>query len=434
MRSIVTRYVLIVLTLATLMLVGCGENEQPVPELEPVTLHFGVPFPAADTPPPMMEAIEHFQQEHAHVTVEIVGTFYLSGFVGTEEKPLDAYLSLPYFDPRGTAEDQFAALSLEPFISADTEGFNEEDFFPLLLDALRWDGQLYALPAGADVAVLYYNRDMFDTQAVAYPGADWDWQDLLSTAQQLTTLAGDDQNQTGHWGLVCDPAVSYLFVLQNSGMIFDDLLQPTRPILNDPRVPEALRWYADLALVYGVMPTPDKLERIPLDTHGAFATGKAAMWIDGFGSRGGEADRIPWRFAWGTAPLPHGKTGANWVFPLGYFIAAQADHPQEAWTLIRSLSEAASLYVPARRELAESDAFRQRVGPEVADAALRALDSESLVLVPAAAVGISGGPRLNEFWTLFIDSATDLANGDITAERMVGRLQERFAGQSFEEP
>jgi ABC-type glycerol-3-phosphate transport system substrate-binding protein len=434
MCSIICKKTLTVLALATLMLTGCGGEEQPAQTLEPVTLRFGIPMPSSDLPSHLVEAIESFQQENSHITVETVSSFFAFDATALEQSHIDVYVWIPYSDPRGTDEERAMALSLEPFIAEDLGGFDEEDFFPLLLDAFRWEDELYALPAGADVDVMYYNRDMFDAQTVAYPQADWDWQDFFGAAQQLTTIAGEGEGQTGHWGFVCDPVASYLFVLQSDGMMFDDLLKPTQLVSEDPRVLEALQFYADLAVEYGVMPTPNELDRIPLDATSTFAIGRAAMWIGGISSRGGEADRMPWNSAWGAVPLPRGETGGNWAFPLGYFIAPQSGHPREAWSLVLGLSESESVWMPARRSVAGSDAFRQRVGPEVADAALAALTAENLVLVPPEAIGLADDSYMSQLWTLFIRSATDVVDGDITVERMMERLQERFGGRSLEAP
>jgi len=425
---------LYIITIAvTLILAGCGRAaEQPVQDSEPVTLRFGVPFLASNDDPLLVQAIERFEQENPRISVEIqiasrIPTIFLEPEM-IEGLQLDAVLWGP--DPELILREQPLVLNLEPFIGNE-EGFEEQDFLPHTLDAFRWRGQRYGIPASVETALLYYNRDLFDAQGVAYPRSDWDWQDLLSTAQQLTTIEGEGEQQSGHWGFVTHhfEGEVFLFVWQHGGRLLDDPLKPTRPIFDDPLVPEAIQWYADLGLVHHVMPIVqwdkvDALSRLPSD---AFALQKAAMMVGGVASRGG--DVIPWNFSWGAVPLPRDQARAGSLFVQGYFVMARSEHPQEAWALVRSLSksesEATSL-IPARRAVAESAAFRQRVGTEVAEAALSTLESDTLLWAV--------DQRFSDWIVGFITQTYSVSHGDITADVMMDRLRDQFANLSVEQP
>ena len=423
----------IIIVAVTLILAGCNRAaEQPVQDSEPVTLRFGVPFLASNDDPLLVQAIERFEQENPRISVEIeinsgVPTFFLEPEM-IEARQLDAVLWSP--DPGLLLREQPLVLNLEPFIGNE-EGFAEQDFLPHTLDAFRWQGQRYAIPASVETALMYYNRDLFDAQGVAYPQSDWNWRDLLSTAQQLTTVEGEGEQQSGHWGFVAHPFTGevFLFVLQHGGRLLDDPLKPTRPVFDDPLVPEAIQWYADLGLVHQVMPIVlsdkvDALSRIPAD---AFALQKAAMVMGGTATRSG--DIIPWNFSWGAVPLPRDQTRASLLFVMGYYITARSAHPQEAWTLVHSLSisesEVTSL-VPARRAVAESAAFRQRVGTEVAEAALSTLESDTLLWVI--------DQRFFDWVRGFVTQSCSVARGDITADEMMDRLRDQFANFSVEQP
>jgi len=428
----------IIIVAVILILAGCGRGaEQPVQDSEPVTLRFGVPFLASNDDPLLVQAIERFEQENPRISVEIVipsriPTFFLEpGMI--EALQLDAVLWSP--DPGLILREQPLVLNLEPFIGNE-EGFAEQDFLPHTLDAFRWQGQRYGIPASVETALMYYNRDLFDAQGVAYPSSDWNWQDLLSTAQQLTTVrtstsVGEGEQQSGHWGFVAHPFTGevFLFVWQHGGRLLDDPLKPTRPVFDDPLVPEAIQWYADLGLVHQVMPIVlsdkvDVLSRIPTD---AFALQKAAIVMGGTAARGG--DIIPWNFSWGAVPLPQDQTRASSLFVQGYFVMARSDHPQEAWALVRSLSKSESevtSLVPARRTAAESAAFRQRVGTEVAQAALSTLDGDTLLW--------AFDDRFSDWIRGFVTQSYSVACGDITADEMMDRLRQQFANFSVEQP
>jgi multiple sugar transport system substrate-binding protein len=284
------------------------------------------------------------------------------------------------------------------------------------------------MPINLDVTVMYYNRDMFDAQDVAYPQAGWSWQDFLDSAHRLTTIETGKGQQAGHWGFVSHPAFGDLFpfVLQHGGAILDDPLKPTRPIFDDPVAAEAIQWYADLGLVHKVMPIVqrekiDELSRFPTD---AFALRQAAMVIGGVSDRGG--DIIPWDFAWGVVPLPHDQAPGSWMLVRGYYIAAQTGYPQETWTLVHSLAGAETSRVPAHRSMAESDAFRRRVGEDLADAVLATLDNGNLWLMFT-------GTRSYEWYRRFTGRAYWVVVGDDTAEEMMDKLQGELANWSFEE-
>jgi len=432
MGSKIVREATIILIAATLILAGCAGGAQPVQDLEPLTLRFGSPFQTSDAPPQLVEAIERFEQEHPYVTVEIRGSsaappFYPStGMI--EALQLDAFLWGP--DPTLVAGEQPLVLGLEPFIGG-TPGFDEEDFLPHLLDVFRWEGQPYAIPADVDVGVMYYNRDEFDAQGVAYPQPDWDWQDLLNTAQQLTTVAGEGEAQSGHWGFVAHSISGdiFPFVLQHGGTLFNDPFKPTHLVFDDLLAAEAVQWYADLGLVYKVMPV---VERYQVDEHSRVPTDKfslqeAAMVIDGVGVRGG--DIVPWDFEWGVAPLPRDQAYGTWVWPRAYYIATRTEHPQEAWALVRSLSESeqeVTGVLPARRSVAESDAFRLRMGTEVANAALAAFDGDARFVV---------WYWNDAFFRMFrslVDQSYWVVTGDATAAEMLDRLQKDLAGWTME--
>ena len=255
------------------------------------------------------------------------------------------------------------------------------------------------------------------------------WQDFLAAAQQTTTVQGEGEQRTGHWGFVSHAIVGdvFLFVLQHGGKMLDDLVRPTRPVFNDPLAAEAIQWYADLGLLQGVMPIveTDKVDassRFPVDT---FSQQQAAMVIGGIDDRGG--DIIPWDFAWGAVPIPRDQHKATYLLERGYYIAAQTDHPQQAWELLRSLSESEQVVtslMPARQSVAESDAFRQQIGAGVTDATLSTLSDDTLLWV--------FDDRQFDWIRSYVPRVYWVVNGSDTAEEMMAELHEEFASWSFD--
>jgi len=432
-----TKKLVLLITLATLILTSCG-NEQGDQTQSPIqqatqaslTLRFGVPYGGLF--PYFAPEIERFEEANPAITVEI-SVFVPNGPLAyaNAETNVDVFLWPVLSDPLVTYEGKPSALNLQPFVSAESQGFSDADFFPGQMDAFRWQGDLYGIPADNSLMVLYYNRAIFDATDVPYPQAGWTWQDFLDISKTFTTIAGEGERQTGQWGFICQPEAgeAYLFLLQHGGVMFDDPLNPTRFVPGDPRVVEALQWYGDLAQTHHVCPTPNEMQRYQLDPSLMFALGKAAMYISYVSEGGGNGFyNWPWSFSWGATPLPRDASEATWSLPAGYFISAQSTHPQEAWAFVKYLSEQSQYGyrkgVPARRSIAESDAYRQRVGEELAAAAINELDSAFLAPVPASTVALGGrSPNYDQLWANFLSSSVNLLNGDTTVENMLMRLK-----------
>jgi multiple sugar transport system substrate-binding protein len=275
---------------------------------------------------------------------------------------VDAFAWPP--DPSLTQGDEPQALNLSPLLDA-TPGLSLDDFYPNSL--FEWDSKLWGLPAEVDVQVLYYNKDIFDSEKVPYPRAGWNWNDFLQTAQLLTTVQGQGPDRSGHFGLASEPLPDVIsFIYQHGGqpLDFDDLLTE-----------EALQWYADLTLKHGVMAQADDRWPAQWGAYGLFPVQKAAMMI-GFLVQRPDIDNLYWDFEWGVAPLPGDQTEAAYTYLRpGYYISSYSPHPQEAWEWIQFLTlHPLGAAIPARRSVATQQGFRELVGDEVANTALHALE------------------------------------------------------------
>ena len=78
---------------------------------------------------------------------------------------------------------------LDRFIADAASGLSEAELatFPKqLLDSMRIDGHIYALPEDNAVFGLYYNKNLFDAAEMSYPNSSWTWEDLRAAAKSLT--------------------------------------------------------------------------------------------------------------------------------------------------------------------------------------------------------------------------------------------------------
>jgi ABC-type glycerol-3-phosphate transport system substrate-binding protein len=252
----------------------------------------------------------------------------------------------------------------------------------------------------------------------------------------LTTVEGEPWSYTGHYGLASNPTWGDFvpFIYQRGGELFQ---------FDDPLTEEAIQWYADLALVHGVMPQPRHVTYG--DTCSFFQREKSAMWIGFLGDRNGMGFHhlgAPWGFDWGAVPLPGDRTEATLYRGQGYYITSRTTHVEEAWAWVQYLSgHAGGRALPSRRSIAESSGFRELVGEEVAATALHAVEHlvprvsaagelpETLetyartvesVVNDGERLGVYEPPETPETFARMVES---VVNGEITASEAMARLR-----------
>jgi multiple sugar transport system substrate-binding protein len=263
---------------------------------------------------------------------------------------------------------QGAFLDLTPLIAESK--LDLTDFYAGPLAQFQWQEQTWGLPDTAAPDLLFYNKALFDAVGVAYPTDAWTFEDMRQAAIQLTL---DDQGRNA-----ADPAFEPTKIVQwgwNGGLTFfwqrhlvrgwggDFCANADCTLMNftAPATLEAVGWWVKLVTVDHATlydPYGGSQTGIPGDP---FLAGKAAMGYHGFFAVGqlNSSGAIDYDIA---QPLL-GADGKRYT-PLstnGYMIAANSEHPQEAWALVQALVEPTFLAdtwgkpghaVPARRTVA----------------------------------------------------------------------------------
>jgi multiple sugar transport system substrate-binding protein len=263
---------------------------------------------------------------------------------------------------------QGAFLDLTPLIAESK--LDLTDFYAGPLTQFQWQEQTWGLPDTAAPDLLFYNKALFDAAGVAYPTDAWTFEDMRQAAIQLTL---DDQGRNA-----ADPAFEPTKIVQwgwNGGLTFfwqrhlvrgwggDFCANADCTLMNftAPATLEAVNWWVKLVTVDHATlydPYGGSQTGIPGDP---FLAGKAAMGYNGFFAVGqlNSSGAIDYDIA---QPLL-GADGKRYT-PLstnGYMIAANSEHPQEAWALVQALVEPTFLAdtwgkpghaVPARRAVA----------------------------------------------------------------------------------
>jgi ABC-type glycerol-3-phosphate transport system substrate-binding protein len=130
----------------------------------------------------------------------------------------------------------------------------------------------------------------------------------------------------------------------------------------------------------------------------------------------------------GVAPLPTGFNSANgsgFQGVTGYFISAQSTKRQACWTWISYLTQQSTVVsgLPARKSVAQSDEYRQRVGAERVDAYLASVSSGSRA---SFFQRLSDAENWLRFATMWISDAYDrVVSGEVTVDEALGAVQER---------
>ena len=380
-------------------LAGCGTGA-PVPA-EQTVITFAYPsYLTAFNQANYQELAEAFNHENPGLRVEMRevssddlrelwerGADYLD-LLFDPESGVDAFLSRAF--QRYVESERL--LALDPLLAAHPE-IDPDDFYPLALDLLRSGGELRGLPAELDLAVIYYNKELFDQAGVAYPTASWTRDDFLATAVALRQ--GLPERAIAFGGQV-DEVVPFIYA--HGGL----LKRGAGYVLTDPPTVDAVRWYADLALTHSAMPLPAQWEAyqpgpgegsISITTVGgegapeaelrwgsigamaemAAQEGDVALWSAPLSQRQGTGG-WDWDFEWGIVPWPRDQAEIAVPYAFAYFIPASTPDPEAALRWIDFLTRQSPQLngIPARRSVAGSDAVRRIFGGDIGTEAYHA--------------------------------------------------------------
>jgi multiple sugar transport system substrate-binding protein len=230
--------------------------------------------------------------------------------------------------------DRGQLAGLNEYVKA--AGLDLEARFGSLAATYTRNDELYALPDRGGAMIVYYNKAMFDAASIAYPTAEWTWDDMLAAAQALTLRNGDEVTQ---WGFAAGGWWPWWmsFIYQNGGRILDG----RTPVVNTPEVKEALQFYVDLMYKYKVAPTPEDYANAGLSfgqPDPLFSQGKVAFELTGFWLIG-SLQNIP-ELSWDIAPVWQQKERATVAFGSGLAITNDCAHKDEAFKVIEFLTSA----------------------------------------------------------------------------------------------
>lgn len=252
----------------------------------------------------MEQLIEGFESENPDITVKMTHFPYadyrtkVSAAIPAGEGP--DVVQLFY----GWLNDYRAAKLIQPLPESDFPASTiDEKFFPMV-QAMKVDGQYFALPTAVRSLALFYNKRLFDDAGIENPPTTLD--ELVETAKKLAkrdgagnlTTAGITTGmnaQDHHWW-------REVLVRQFGGESYQDDYK-TVNYASDAGL-KALNFYTSLEKEHGVSAFGFMDE-----PQAAFKAGRAGMHIDG-SFRIGSLNKIR-GLKWGVAELPAGPDGTK---------------------------------------------------------------------------------------------------------------------------
>jgi len=274
---------------------------------EPVTITYNNFISNGGNEPNLDTIVAAFEKENPNITVDVTTLPYGDYFTALQTD-LVAGTEADVFDIEFANYRSY----VESGVAAPIEGVNASVYRAALAESYQTDGVQYALPTSFSTVVLYYNKDLFDAAGVAYPTADWTWEDEQAAAEAITDKSKDI------WGDYQPFTYNeyYKAVAQAGGSFLSE--DGSTVNFNTPEGIKAASWLVNK--VGNTMPAAgDASTDSDADL---FSTGKLAMWHTGiwmFNSM----QEVP--FGWDIVVEPGLTQQASHLFSNAVMVSANSD-------------------------------------------------------------------------------------------------------------
>lgn len=384
----------------------------PAPE-EPVTINWFTYSAAPDHLEDMEEMIAVFEEQHPNIKVVM------------ETAPWDDYFSLLKAKiASGQAPDVFE-LNYESFVEYASKGvlldmstqmaadsdFDIDIFYPRALEAFNYNGMQLGLPSKFDTVVLFYNQDLFDQAGVAYPTADWTYDDAVAAGKEIMDKVPDV------WGLY-SPIQFWEFykkAAQNGCEFFNEDM--TEVLLDSPACVETVEKMVSF-VNEGVQPAEAELGGV--SNEDVFAQGDLAMDVIGIWMFSAFQDVD---FNWDIAVEPGMSTKATHFFADSFVTFAATKHADAAWQWMRFLTSSEEM-VNKRLEtgwslpaLNNPDLFADYLNHDNPESRQVVFDSLEYAVVPPVIT------RQNEMTTIVGTYLEKVTLGQMTAQEALDQIK-----------
>ena len=354
---------LVLVMVVSLVLTACAgrQAQAPASSNEPVTISMMMWGDPAELEV-WNQIVADFHQAKPNISVKVEVSDWdsywtkLKTLLSADTPPdvfaMDAPLYLDY-------QSRGVLLNLQPYLDQNPDML--KGVYPQTLEAYNTADGMYGLPRDFQTIVLFYNKDMFDAAGVAYPTADWTYDDLRNAAKQLTQDSNSDGkiDQYGFYSDLWDMELIWSEAIWAYG---GDIINAdhTKTLIGEPKAREAWQLFHDMMFEDKSWPDSNTAGEYGGDP---FLAGVAAMTTIGHWAVPGYAEV---NFKWDVAPMPKGPAGqATSVNSAGFVVGKSSKNPDAAFEFLKYvLSEAAQKRLaelgfacPVLKSVAESDSF-----------------------------------------------------------------------------
>jgi len=315
--------------------------------------------------------VADFSKTHPDITVKPV---YTGSYQDSIVKAMTAAKA-------GNAPDVAILLSTDMFTLIDNDLIEPIDavatsdsdkvwiksFYPAFMENSQADGHTWGIPFQRSTIVQYWNKDAFKAAGLDPEKAPANWDEMVSFGKKLTKR--DASGAVTQWGLEI-PSSGFPYWLfqalttQNGAILANQ--SGTKVAYNDPKVVEAMQFFADLSQKHEVMPKGIiDWGTTPKD----FFEGKTAMMWTTTGNLTNVRNNA--KFAFGVAALPSKVRGGSPTGGGNIYIFKSSDKAKLAAALefARFLSTPeraadwgiATGYVATRPDAWQTDAMKKYV-------------------------------------------------------------------------
>lgn len=217
---------------------------------------------------------------------------------------------------------------------------DKSKYYKQSIEALSYNGQIYAVPRDVSTLVIFYNKELFDKAGLAYPDKDWNIYDMVSVARKLTT---DTQYGIGYEE---DMYYALPYILTMGGNIY-----PPEKVSEQ----KGLIYYKKLANQYNYAPSKSEVGSKTLAQ--LFLEEKIAMHLSGRWLVPKYSETA--KFRWGVVNFP----GIVPCDASGWAVSKNSKHKETALKFVEYLSSKeninkmtqSGLIVPARLDVLFND-------------------------------------------------------------------------------
>lgn len=278
-----------------------------------------------------------FQKANPDIAIDVVeGNDYTKaltmaiGGVGPDVLDMSTNLAFSYFDSGMLCD-------LTPLMSKDKE-FRIQEFIPAALVGYQARGATFGLPSSIYQILCFYNRDLFLQAGVKEPsamGSSWTWEAALAAGKRLTRDR-DGDGEMDQWGVNANWEIYRwpVFAHQAGGLLFDRLVEPTKPTFDSPAGRAGLQFLASLWAENAAVPASQIYS-----AHLLFYNGQIGFsLVDGPSSLASIPANNNDQFEWDVVQLPKGPVhNGTYLIMNGFQIAADSPHVEEAWRWLKFL-------------------------------------------------------------------------------------------------